>query len=294
MRRFFLSVVVSGLVAGGIMPAQGQMDDGAAVRQTLEAFAEFVQTKELASIDTLWATGRGVHIIEGAGVDHGWPDYRDNHLGRELESFDNLAYRFYSIEPQVRGAVAWAAFRYELSADTPRGRLELEGRATAVLEKQNDRWIIAHLHTSGRRRRGSGAAQSVSGDSIAVASTVERFHKALAEGDSLAALALLSEDLRILESGTLETRAEYRSGHLRADIGFASAVASERGAIHVVVRGDVAWATSTSVTQGEVRGRAIDSRGAELMVLTRGPNGWKIRAVHWSSRSRMPSRDELP
>ncbi len=155
MREFFLSVVVSGLVAGGIMPAQGQMDDGAAVRRTLEAFAEFVQAKDLASIDTLWATGRGVHIIEGAGVNHGWPDYRDNHLGRELESFDNLAYRFYSIEPQVRGAVAWAAFRYELSADTPRGRLELEGRATAVLEKQNGRWIIAHLHTSGRRRGGS-------------------------------------------------------------------------------------------------------------------------------------------
>lgn len=294
MREFFLSVVVSGLVAAGIMPAQGQMDDGAAVRRTLEAFAEFVQAKDLASIDTLWATGRGVHIIEGAGVNHGWPDYRDNHLGRELESFDNLAYRFYSIEPQVRSSVAWAAFRYELSADTPRGHLELEGRATAVLEKQNGRWIIAHLHTSGRRRGGSGAAQSVLGDSIAVASTVERFHKALAEGDSLAALALLSEDIRILESGTLQTRAEYRSGHLRADIGFASAVPSERGAIHVVVRGDVAWATSTSVNQGEFRGRTIDSRGAELMVLTRGPTGWKIRAVHWSSRSRTPSRDELP
>ncbi len=80
MRRFFLSVVLSGLVAGGVMPAQGQMDDAAAVRQTLEAFAEFVQAKDLASIDTLWATGRGVHIIEGAGVNHGWPDYRDNHL----------------------------------------------------------------------------------------------------------------------------------------------------------------------------------------------------------------------
>lgn len=155
MRGFFWSVVVSGLVAGGIMPVQGQMDDRAAVRQTLEAFAAFVQAKDLASIDTLWATGRGVHIIEGAGVNHGWPDYRDNHLGRELESFDNFAYRFFSIEPQVRGAVAWAAFRYELSADTPRGPLELEGRATAVLEKQNNRWIIAHLHTSGRRRRGN-------------------------------------------------------------------------------------------------------------------------------------------
>jgi hypothetical protein len=47
-----------------------------------------------------------------------------------------------------------------------------------------------------------------------------------------------------------------------------------------------AWATSTSTTQGEVRGRAINSAGAELMVLVRGADGWKISAIHWSSRSR--------
>jgi len=32
----------------------------------------------------------------------------------------------------------------------------------------------------------------------------------------------------------------------------------------------VAWVTSTSVTQGELRGRAINSAGAELVVLTGG------------------------
>ncbi len=62
MREFFLSVVMSGLVVVGIIPAQGQMDDGAAVRRTLEAFAEFVQAKDLASIDTLWAQRSAVHL----------------------------------------------------------------------------------------------------------------------------------------------------------------------------------------------------------------------------------------
>jgi ketosteroid isomerase-like protein len=47
----------------------------------------------------------------------------------------------------------------------------------------------------------------------------------------------------------------------------------------------VAWATSTSTARGEFRGRPVNSEGAELMVLTRTPEGWKISAIHWSSRT---------
>jgi hypothetical protein len=28
----------------------------------------------------------------------------------------------------------------------------------------------------------------------------------------------------------------------------------------------------------------IDSAGVELMVLTKGDSGWRIRAIHWSNR----------
>ena len=123
-------------------------------------------------------------------------------------------------------------------------------------------------------------------DSSDVAAVVVRHHTALASGDSAAALALLTDDAVILESGGIETRAEYRSHHLQADVAFAQAVKTERSPIRVVVRGDVAWASSTSVAQGEFRGRAINSVGAELMVLVRDSGGWKISAIHWSSRNR--------
>jgi ketosteroid isomerase-like protein len=130
------------------------------------------------------------------------------------------------------------------------------------------------------------SAQGASGDSAAVATVVERYHRALESGDSVGALTLLTSDAVILESGGVETREEYRSHHLPADIAFARAVKSVRGPIGVVVRGDVAWATSTTTTQGEFRGRPVNSAGAELMVLTRTPDGWKINAIHWSSRNR--------
>lgn len=134
-----------------------------------------------------------------------------------------------------------------------------------------------HQHTAG-------------GDSAAVAAVIDRYHRALADGDSATALSLLATDVTILESGGMETRDDYRGHHLPGDIAFAMAIRSVRGSVRVVVRGDAAWATSTSTTQGDFRGRAIDSAGAELVVLSREPDGWKIRAIHWSSRTRRPAR----
>lgn len=123
-------------------------------------------------------------------------------------------------------------------------------------------------------------------DSAAVANAVHAFHEALARGDSVAVLALLTEDVQILESGGMEDRAEYRSHHLGADIEFARAVPSHRSGTSVRVVGDVAWAAGTSTTHGTFRGRDINSAGAELMVLVRTPQGWRIAAIHWSSRTR--------
>lgn len=136
--------------------------------------------------------------------------------------------------------------------------------------------------TSVAQRDGQGAMT----DSAAVASVIAKYHEALAAGDSTGALALLSDDAVILESGGVETRAEYRSHHLPGDISFAKAIRSQRGPALVRVRGDVAWASSSSTTRGEMNGRAINSTGAELMVLVRTASGWKIAAIHWSSRQR--------
>ena len=123
-------------------------------------------------------------------------------------------------------------------------------------------------------------------DSGAVAEVVAKYHAALSKGDSAAALALLADDAVILETGGVETRDEYRAHHLSADINFAKAVPSQYGPVHVRIHHDMAWTTSTFTTQGEMNGRAINSRTAEMMVLTRTPAGWKISAIHWSSARR--------
>jgi hypothetical protein len=130
------------------------------------------------------------------------------------------------------------------------------------------------------------APAQVPTDSMAVADVVDRYHQALATGDSALALALLSRNAIILENGDAESLREYRSHHLPADIAFARAVKTSRSPVHVTVRGDVAWTNATSTTRGIYRGKAVNSTGAELMVLTRSAGGWTISAIHWSSRER--------
>jgi ketosteroid isomerase-like protein len=130
------------------------------------------------------------------------------------------------------------------------------------------------------------AERSTTADSTEVASLVTRFHSALATGDSLAALALLAPDAQILESGSVETVDDYRAHHLSADIAFAKAVPSTRTPPRVTVRGDLAFSASTSVTTGTYRERVVDTAGAELLVARRTAQGWRIAAIHWSSRKR--------
>lgn len=122
------------------------------------------------------------------------------------------------------------------------------------------------------------------GDSAEVVATVDAFHRALEQGDTAAVQRLLADDAIVLESGGVEDRTEYFEHHLGADMAFAAAVPGEREVIRVEVRDGIAWLGSTSRRQGTFRGREIDSEGAELVVLHRSGDGWRIASVHWSSR----------
>lgn len=147
------TLVAAGLMLSVPIGLLAQTVEAERVRAVVAALAQYSEDKNLAAMDTLYAPDAWVRVIEGAGVNTGWIDYRDNHLGPELAEMKNLAYRHFEIEPQIRGNVAWAPFRYELGIDGSEGRVEVEGRGTAILERRGARWLVVHLHTSGRRKR---------------------------------------------------------------------------------------------------------------------------------------------
>ena len=133
----------------------------------------------------------------------------------------------------------------------------------------------------------TSAAQSGTAEAIA---TSTHFYDLLRRGDSAAAARLLTPDAVVLESGDLETRAEYLAHHIGADIDFAKAVPSKRTIRQVVRQGNVIWLAATSTSNGQFENRPIDSSGAELMVLSRSHSGWRIRAIHWSSHKRQTAK----
>lgn len=134
----------------------------------------------------------------------------------------------------------------------------------------------------------SRASPCRAADSSAVVRVASRFHLILSTGDTTGISALLAPDLKVLEGGTVENRQEYLSHHLSADIAFAKAVPEERTSFSYTCEGDVAWLVSTSTATGKFNGRDINSNGAELLLLSRSPKGWRIRAIHWSSARRQP------
>ena len=129
-------------------------------------------------------------------------------------------------------------------------------------------------------------SQSASADSSAAAAVVERFHAALTAGDSARATARLSADVLVLESGSIQTRAEYLSHHLGADMQASKDSKATRSVVQVRVAGAAAYVVSKSVTPPTGADGSTGSEMAELMVLSKTASGWSIRAVHWSSRRR--------
>ena len=131
-----------------------QSGDVAAVVTTLQALFAAAERNDLRALDSLYA-GDSLTVVEGAGINRGWADYRDNHLGPELKEMKNLRYRPFEIEARVSGDVAWAMFRYALAADMEGRPVDVLGRGTAILERRGARWVVRHTQTASRARRPS-------------------------------------------------------------------------------------------------------------------------------------------
>ncbi|HZI80453.1 MAG TPA: nuclear transport factor 2 family protein [Vicinamibacterales bacterium] len=117
-----------------------------------------------------------------------------------------------------------------------------------------------------------------------VVAVMEAFYGAMKTGDKAAAMQNIAPDAVFLESGKLETRAEYESSHLPADIEFERQVTGKRSPWQVKFDGDTAWGIATTEFNGTFDGSPVNFVSAQLAVLTRVNGNWQIRSIHWSSR----------
>lgn len=132
----------------------------------------------------------------------------------------------------------------------------------------------------------TSCTQAPADDPAGVTAIVEGFYGAMKTGDTAAAMRVIAPDAVFLEGGRLETRAEYESNHLPADIEFERAVTGKRSPLSITFNGNTAWVIATTDYEGTFEDAPVSFISAQLVVLTRNEGPWLIRSIHWSSRRR--------
>ena len=113
---------------------------------------------------------------------------------------------------------------------------------------------------------------------------VTAFGTALDAGDKATLTRLLAPDVQIAESGGLERSfEEYRSHHMDADIEFSKAVDTTVLDRRVHEGAGLVTVMTEAVSIGTFRGKPVNSRLMETMVLKLTDGDWKIVHIHWSS-----------
>ena len=96
-----------------------------------------------------------VTIYEGGGINNGWIDYRDRHLGPELKSFENLQFGHNNTKVSILpgGQSAYATSEYFIKAKMGERSLDSTGLETLVLLKGEDR-SLTHVEPSRATAKG--------------------------------------------------------------------------------------------------------------------------------------------
>lgn len=117
------------------------------------------------------------------------------------------------------------------------------------------------------------------------ADVVDRFGRALAQGDLATVKALLAPDVLVLESGGAEQdRDQYLTHHAPADAAFLREAKIHPGPRRVHAEGNLAWVATQSELHAHAKGKPVTLQSTETMVLRRDAGAWHIVHIHWSSQ----------
>lgn len=120
---------------------------------TATAYLTAMEASDLDAAEALFASDS--LIFETGGVEGTWKNYRDHHIGPELDAIESFVIS--RTEPteskSADGSMAFVAWPIEYTIRLTDGRLiESRGTVTFVLERQEGHYKIRHLHWSSRSK----------------------------------------------------------------------------------------------------------------------------------------------
>ena len=153
MNRTLFTVTLLLALPSIALAQPGASSDAASVEAWLKGYDAAFLAKDLDRLATFYHPD--VTIYEGTGINNGWVDYRDRHLGPELKAFVNLQFGHTDIKVTMMpgGQAAYATSRYTIKAKIGERDLDSEGLETLMLVRTAEGWKIRHSHTSSRARR---------------------------------------------------------------------------------------------------------------------------------------------
>jgi ketosteroid isomerase-like protein len=144
--------ILLAVMSAGPAPAPESVD--VALKDWLQAYERAFAAKDLGRLAGFYDLQ--VTIFEGGGVNRGWADYRDNHLGPELEEMEaprlthtNVVVRLLDAESRS----ACVTSEYRLQTRVKGTDVDATGLETLILSRGAEgSWRVLHSHTSSRRR----------------------------------------------------------------------------------------------------------------------------------------------
>jgi ketosteroid isomerase-like protein len=139
--------------------ASAQEPRGDDIKRWLTSYDAAFSAKDLTRLAGFYHPD--VTIYEGGSVNTGWADYRDHHLGPELEEMQSPTFSRSNVTVHVldkEGRAAYVTAEYRLKTRLKDRDIDASGLETLIVIKATDgAWKIRHSHTSSRRRPASPA-----------------------------------------------------------------------------------------------------------------------------------------
>lgn len=155
---FVVTTLFAVVLASGSPVVKAEQATEASVTAFFKEYDAAFNAKDLAKLATLYHPD--VTIFEGSGINRGWVDYRDNHLGPELKMFQNLVWSHSNLVIHPLGdSAAYVTADYSIKYQAADRAVDSGGIATHVLIKDGGAWKIRHSHTAARRRPAGGLTQ---------------------------------------------------------------------------------------------------------------------------------------
>ena len=123
----------------------------------VKAYDAAFLSKDLAKLAPMYTPETIVY--EGSGINRGWKNYSETHLGPELKSFENLEFGHSNVVPHVLGPdAAYVTADYMIKAKMGERLMDSGGLAMFVLSKDTSGWKIRHTTTAARPRPAGGGS----------------------------------------------------------------------------------------------------------------------------------------